>query len=160
MHYAASHLTVFFESPGGYIVSGGTFVGRWRDCVTPEEYVGYEGQSARAGVQDGLGCINHVVHLQERLRCHNEWMSPDNPSLRDDLDTGHLVLVLALDLDRLRLVPCDPLTLFVSRIRLFVTRIVKSWRSVPRFHSGATHHESSGIFIRSCRDDDKGHDPR
>ena len=41
-------LTVF--SPdllGGYIVSGGTFVGRWRDCVTPEEYVGYEGRSGR-----------------------------------------------------------------------------------------------------------------
>ena len=40
-------LTVFSSDlPGGYIVSGGTFVGRWRDCVTPEEYVGYEGKSA------------------------------------------------------------------------------------------------------------------
>ena len=29
---------------GGYIVSGGVFVGRWRDCVTPDEYVGYEGE--------------------------------------------------------------------------------------------------------------------
>lgn len=27
----------------GYVVSGGNFVGRWRDCVTPEQYVGYEG---------------------------------------------------------------------------------------------------------------------
>lgn len=27
----------------GYVLGGGVMVGRWRDTVTPEKYVGYEG---------------------------------------------------------------------------------------------------------------------
>ena len=48
---------------GGYIVSGGVFVGRWRDCVTPDEYVGYEGKLFHGSIllAEGLGadfCID------------------------------------------------------------------------------------------------------
>jgi hypothetical protein len=32
---------------GGYVVGDNVFVGRWRDCVTPEDFVGYEGTFVR-----------------------------------------------------------------------------------------------------------------
>lgn len=28
----------------GYVLGGNVFVGRWRDCVTPADYIGYEGE--------------------------------------------------------------------------------------------------------------------
>jgi hypothetical protein len=61
-------------------------------------------------------------------------MSLDDPSPRDDPSECSSRLVFALDLDRLRLVSCDPLTFFVSELRLLVTSIVKLSQSVRTSH--------------------------